>query len=190
MCQIKPKYSAVVSFKHIPLGIFLTGPRRFNLSAVISYGGRYIYQDTHADTKYNRICSEQLDITIREFVSKKIAIWASFIVCIRYPVYALIAYGTKTTTTELHWPFLEPKSNAEFFANAVLQATIAAHAIVMYLNIETVNSIFANTVSIIPRVIQCDFEDTARMLKNKTISNHELNCRIRNITLQCLDSIG
>lgn len=168
----------------------MVGPMRFNMSAVINFGGKYIYQDNHMDTKYNRICSNQMDRTMKEFILKKIAIWCSFVCYNFYPTYVLFAYGTKTTTTELHWPFFEPKSNGEYLCNFGMQVTIGAHAILLYFVNEIYLSLMANVVTITPYLIECDFEETERLIKTNSMSKLKLYCRIRNITIQCLDSIA
>lgn len=174
-------------FQHLPITLGMVGKSRFTLNSLMNFGGKYIYRDNHERTEYNRICSEQMDSTVKSYIIKMGAIWISFVVCIINPTYVYFAHGIKATTPELHWPFCEPESNAEFTANLLLQVAVAVHAIMMYFHSEVFLSLFANVVTIVPRLTKLDLTYAIQLWKSKSISKLELYERFRNVTLQSLD---
>lgn len=143
---------------------------RFSLQSLIDFGGRYIYHDSHKDTEYNRICSEQMDITMQSFLIKMGTIFISFLFAVVGPVHAYVFYGIKSTTTEVHIPYCEPKSLMEFELNFLLQSTIAGHGIFMYILMEMLFSLFENVVTIAPRLISHELVNVIQLAEDRALS--------------------
>lgn len=167
--------------------VSIFGKSRFTLSGLIDFGGKYIYQDNHNDTKYNRICSKQMDITMRRYLIKMGSIFISLFACLVNPIHVYFEQGIKTTTTECHWPFFETKSNAEFTANLVLQTIIAVHGYALFVFFEIFLSLFENVVTVTPRLVENDLTNTIRLYKNASMTKLELCQWIRNISMQSID---
>lgn len=166
----------------------MTSNTRFRLKSLFFFGGRYIYQDNHDKSEYNQICSKHIDKAIQEFFIKMGIIFVSYLFAVVGPVQAYVLYGTKTTTTEAHFPFLEPKSNEEFIANFLLQSTIAGHGILLYAGLEVMVSCIENVIGVIPRLVESELINTIKLHENNSLSEAELYWRMGQIVKSSQDA--
>lgn len=161
---------------------------RFKLQSLFDFGGRYIYCDSRVKTEYNRICSKQMDITMRRFLIKMMAILISYFFAMVGPLQAYFVHGIKTTTLEARIPFCQQKSDAEFMGNVVIQTAIAGHGLLVYIGLEIFLSLFENVVSIVPQLIESELITTVQLYEDKSISDVELYWRIKNIVMLSQDA--
>lgn len=105
---------------------------RFQIQAVVDFAGRYIYHDNYERNEYNRICSSNMDRTMRRFFTKMGTICISLVICMMGPTYAYFAHGVRTTWTSDRIPFTAPNSDAEFMVNFLLQTIVFGHGFVGY----------------------------------------------------------
>lgn len=136
---------------------------------------------------YNRICSRQMDLTMKRFSIKIGTIFMTYSLAIIGPIRAYLVYGIKTTTIEAHIPFCEPYSNAEFMANLLLQSVIATHGLLFIFGLENFLSIFENVVRIAPKLIaKNDLVQTIGLYEDKSIS--KLYERIKEVVKSSIDT--
>lgn len=95
--------------------------------ALVDFGGRYIHLNSRDDTEYNRICSKQIDMTVRSFFIKIIMMTLSFNGAMIGPAYGYYMYGSRTTMTNVRIPFADEFSDIELMANIVLASLIGFH---------------------------------------------------------------
>lgn len=161
---------------------------RFKLQSLIDFGGRYIYYDSHDNTEYNRICSDHMDITMKQFISKIAGIFISITFAAIGPAYAYFWHGIHSTFTEARIPFTEPKSNAEFMGNFLFQNVTSVHGAIAYVGLEVFLSILENAVTITPRLIENDLVHTIKLYEKKSTTQLQLNVKIGNIVRQSIDA--
>lgn len=167
--------------------ILLTN-KRFKLQAVTDFAGRYIYHDNHDNTSYNRICSAAMDSTIREFSIKMGIIYISMMCAFIGPTHAYIVNGIKTTWTSERIPFTEPNSDNEFMINIILQTIIFVHAIWAYFALEVACTLFANVVTVIPRLSTSKLAYTIQQYNDRKISQLELRPKLGNFVKSTCDT--
>lgn len=166
------------------------GKGRFTMQALMDFGGRFIYRDNREDNAYNRVCSKQMDTTMRSFIIKMITIYVSLSFGLFGPVYAYFTRGIKTTTTEMRIPLCEPKSNAEFMGNFVLQSMIAGSGILVYFGMETFLSLFEDVVAIAPKLVKTKLDDAIQLYEKESISDVELRSRVIQSVEMSIDADG
>lgn len=164
------------------------GHLRHKFQTLIDFGGRYIYHDSHADTAHNRICSQQMDITARDHLLKMVGIMVSFMFAITGPAYAYFVNGEKTTTTDIHFPFLKSKSNAEYIANIAFAGLFATHGLLVYIGFEIYFTLFQNVVSIAPKLVKHELDESIQLFHDKAISEAALCQRIAHIARKSCDT--
>lgn len=174
--------------QHFPLTLTIIFYQRFKLQSLIDFGGRHIYRDSHEKTAYNRICSDHMDKTMKKFIVKEISICSSFAAASLRPLNEYLVYGIRTTPIELHFPFTEPKSNAEFIGNFLLLVVLSVHGFLVYIGLECFLSLLENAVTITPRLIKSDLMHMTQLYEKKSITEKELQMKIVNITKQCIDA--
>lgn len=174
--------------QHYPVAMMHVTKRRYQFQSLIDFSGKYIYRDSHEDNEYNRICSEEMDLTIRQHITKEIVISLSFAFASIGPVYAYFRYGILTTIVDAHIPFLEPKSKAEFLGNCSLLIILSTHTFVAYVGLEIVLTLLENSVAIVPRLIEMNIKDTIELYEKKLLTKPQLNATFRNIVKLSMDS--
>lgn len=121
---------------------------RFKMDILGRFGGIYVYHDNDfEDAEYNRICSKQMDLTMKSFLIKMAMMILSAVAVCFGPTRVYILYGIKTTTWEVRIPFTEPKSDAEFLGNILLHFNLILHGIFGYIGIEVWMSLVENTIN-------------------------------------------
>lgn len=154
---------------------------------LISYGGRYIYLDDRRNNKYNRMCSDQIDATIRAFFTKIAIINFFFIFQQIGPTYEFIYYGIRTTLTELTFPFIPEDSNAEFVGNLIFQALALVLAGLAYVALEIAMQLANDLASIAPKLVQYELEIFRDMIDDTKLTKADLVPTFRNIIKESLN---
>lgn len=175
-------------FQHFPTFHSYALSGRFMLQSLVNFGGRYIYNDSHDKTEYNRICSQQMDRTMRRFINQLLASLIAYNFILIGPLRAYFVDGIRSTLIATRIPFTEPKSNAEFFGNFSLQSIVLTHSFTQYIGVEVFLALLENAVNITPRLVVMELEHTIQLYKNKSITALELRSRIVNIVKQSNDS--
>ena len=161
---------------------------RFKLQSLIDFGGKYIYHDSNEKTEYNEICSDHMDITMRRYIQKMLAMYIGYLFAMIGPVHAYFTQGVLATTIEARIPLTEPKSNAEFMFNFSLQSAFGFHGGLCYIGMECALSILENVVTITPKLIESNLVQTIQQYEKKSITELELHLKIRNIVEQSIDA--
>lgn len=158
------------------------------MNDLIFFGGRYIYQDSHERTEYNRICSKHLDAMMRGFLIKMLLMFLSYLAAVVGPIYVYFVYGIKTTTINARVPFVDENSTAEFMVNLVLMSCFAVHGGLWYISVEVYMALFSNVVTLTPDLVRSELNHLAEEWQKRTISRLELTIRIKNAVKQSLDA--
>lgn len=158
------------------------------MQSMIDFGGRHIYHDRHENTERNRICSHQMDLSMRSFIFKMGTIFFSFLVAVISPAHAYFILGHKTTTTEMHMPFCTPKSDTEFKLNVLLQFIIAGHGIWMYIIMEVIFTVLENFVGIAPKLVTCELAEAIQLHADGALSEAEFDWRVNKAVVQTQDT--
>lgn len=121
---------------------------RFEFQAVFDFPGRYIYHDNHDKTEHNRICSLEMDATMRRFMFKMVTMVSSVLISLIWPTYAYFAHDIRSTWTSLRIPFTAPNSDAEFLVNVILQTVILGHGAMAYYTLEVTTTCNSHTTTV------------------------------------------
>lgn len=155
---------------------------------LVDFGGRYIYPNENNDEEYTKICSKHIDGTIRSFFIKIGLMLLSMNGSMIGPIYGYIVHGTKTTMTNVLIPFVDRESNAEFIHNVILASIIGIHGFCGYIGLEIAMALFTDVVTIVPKLIEHQFNRLDSQMERRELSNRHLRHTINNIIKQALDS--
>lgn len=175
-------------FQTAPLVFNVLSKTRYLVHSLVDYGGKYIYPDNHENTEYNRICSENIDATIRKFFTKITIIFLSFCATMIGPAHAYIYHGVKSTITELKFPFIEEKSNDEFIGNVAVQIGIGGIGLLAYTGIEIAVGLLDDVASISPKLVKNELKKFDALVKSKRLNELQIQYIFRNIVKQTLNS--
>lgn len=104
------------------------------------------------------------------------------------PIYAYIMHGTKTTMTNVLIPFVEHETNEEFAFNVILASIIGIHGFIGYIGLEVAMALFSDGVTIVPKLIELNFQRLDGQIDGQKLSNWHLRHTFNNIIKQALDS--
>lgn len=104
------------------------------------------------------------------------------------PIYAYIMHGTKTTMTNVMIPFVEHATNEEFAYNVTLASIIGIHGFIGYIGLEVAMALFSDVVTIVPKLIELNFQRLDSHIDKQKLSNWHLRHTFNNIIKQALDS--
>lgn len=155
---------------------------------MVEFAGKYIYHNNKDDTPYNRICEERLALTADRYIVKVICMVIGGYASVITTIYASFYQGNKTSTISCKVPFIEAKSDTEFYLNYTLQWIILFHSCVLYFFIETTMTIFENFCLICPPLIHLEFIEAIKKYEDKNeLSVKGLRTQFRNAMKQALD---
>lgn len=167
-------------------GMMLTEMRK-PMQFLVSYGGRYIYPDDHRNNKYNRLCSDQIDATIRGFFTRIAIINGFFLSTQIGPAYEFY-HGRRTTLTALKFPLIAENSDAEFLANLIFQALALLAAGLSYVALEIAMQLANDLASIAPQLIQHELDKLHDMMEDTKLTKADLVPTYRHIIERSLNS--
>lgn len=154
----------------VPFVVIMMTSARIHLQFLIRYAGYFIYADSRENTTFNRICSEHIDETVRSFFLKMGILYFFLLTSQSGPVYEYIKYGTRTTLTELKFPFVAEKSDNEFTGNVILQGAVGAFGGLAYVAIEIAMTLCDDVASILPKLVKYELEKFHDMFKNAKLT--------------------
>lgn len=156
--------------------------------SLVDFGGRYIHPNDDKDKEYTEICSKHIDATVRSFCIKMGLMLLSLQGSMVGPIYAYIMHGTKTTMTNVLIPYVEHESNEEFAYNVALASIIGVHGFIGYIGLEVAMTLFSDVVTIVPKLIELNFQRLDKQIEKQKPSDWHLRHTINNTIKQALDS--
>lgn len=128
--------------------------QRFDVKRLATAGGECVYEDSHGNTEYNRMCSENVDRSLRKSLATLALVLISFTGMSVGPTYVLIMEGEFTKIIMcLKIPFVEAFSTLEYLFNVAIQTLAFVTGFPGNIGIEgtfalLIDSITASTTSI------------------------------------------
>lgn len=146
-----------------------------------------IYADNGDDAVRNRICSQQMNMTVKALIAVVISLFAAAETGQIWTISYYFTQGMKLTTIELKIPFVHDDQNAEYSVNMLLQLIVFVHGFFIYVGMEIVMVILGNVVHVTPRLIKSRLNELDKMHETKEISETQRRFAFLNITKQMLD---
>lgn len=175
------------SFQLVPFIIIMLTEARKQMQFLMRYAGHFVYADDHEGTEYNKICTDHIDETVRSFFVKMGIIYISLVVeTVTVCVY--IRRGTRTTLTDLKYPFVAEKSDIEFYLNVFFQAAVVLLGGLAYVSIEIVMGLAHDIASISPKLTNFELRKFHNMMQNKKISKARKDAALKHIVKEALHS--
>lgn len=156
--------------------------------SLVDFGGRCILPIKNEDDEYTKICSKQIDETVRSLIIKMIMMTLAMLSFNVGPIYSYFANGTKTTMTNVKVPYTERYSNSEFMANVLLSGIIGIHGYIGYIGLEMSMALFSDVVTITPKLVEYQLNGLIVRNEKKTISQQDLSYSFKNIVKQSIDA--
>lgn len=153
---------------------------------LVACPGLYVYANSREPTAYNRICSENMDKTMRNFIKKILLVLSGGIAAVSSALFASFFMGNKTTTFELKCPFVDDE-NLDFILNSILQSIALFIGCFFYAGIEIAMTIFESFASAAPRLIYNEFAQLIEMYEQKRLTESQFRAAFKNVVVMSLD---
>lgn len=175
------------AFQYVPFVVAVLSKDRKMYHSMVAFAGHYIHRDNNDQNEYNRICSEQIDATMRSFIFRMGLLSISGLCATGGPMYAYISEGIRTSTVEVKIPYFEENSDVEYSLNMIFQSILLAHGFFIYITIETTMSLIKDFVKVTPNLINYRIKESIEVYGEKKISKLQLRYIFKDITKQLVD---
>lgn len=160
---------------------------RYKYQSLLDFAGHHIYVDNRDDVEYHKICSKQIDISVKRFAVKYLIMIVSAFAAISGSTYVYNTSKIKTSMTDLRIPFTKEDSNAEFILNLIFQFNIFLHGSTVYIGLEVLVTIFENVMTVSPELLRFELQKLSVKQEKKKLSDQQMFIYFKNITKQALD---
>lgn len=171
----------------LPFMLALVSKRRGYYHTVVDYPGQYIYRNERESTNHNRICSDIMDVSAWNYFKKFVLIAIGGYSYVTVPGFYSFFLDTKITTTACKIPYVEAKSDAEFWINFGFQWAVFVHTFFSYMGIETTMTIFENYTLVAPQLIHYGLDETIKKYEEKEFTESQMRIAFRNTLHQSFD---
>lgn len=172
----------------MPLAQIAFTENRKVMNFVTSYSGRYVYNNDNKNTDYNHLCSGHIDGTIRSFFVKMLIMTFFCVVSQVWPVYKSFTDGTRTTLTEVKFPFITEDSDAEYTGNLIFQAIVLTIGGMVLISFEVALHLADSLSSIVPKYIGYYLGKFRMDIADKRTTKAQLCFTFKNICKEALYS--
>lgn len=145
---------------------------------MVNYGKKYIYNDNYDKNDYNKICSQNLDATLKRFLIIVSTVCFSFVIALIGPLYAYITHGTRYTLLSLRLPFFEKDSDWEFVLNLILQTWCGIAGFCGHLGIESGYNIIINAIRATTELIEMDIRMLSSNLETEAMTKSQIKNKL------------
>lgn len=128
--------------------------KRFAVKQLLLPVATYIYKDTHSLDDYNRLCSLNIQQSLKKIVYTLSLLAMASLAMFIGPFYAYVKYGQLTTITSLKIPFIEPFSRLEFLVNNGFQLIICVVGLPGNIGVEGLFALLMDSTAALTECIQ------------------------------------
>lgn len=148
------------------------------MNRLLSYGGKYIYNDNNVKTKYNSICSRSMDRALKRFTTVFLCVMLSFVIALFGPIYAYIVDGKRSSLLSVRLPFFEQNSDSEFILLIIIQTISGICGLSGNIAIETGYNLNINVLRVTTELIELDIGKLSSDLETKTLTISQMKHKL------------
>lgn len=126
------------------------------MNELVNYSKNYIYNDNHDKSMYNRICSQNMDKSLRRIFIVAALVLQSFVIAILGSIYSFIVDSKRSTLLGVRLPFVEKDSDLEFTLLLILQTWSGITGFCALAGIESAYNLYVDTIRITSTLIKLD----------------------------------
>lgn len=147
----------------------------------------HIFPQQHENKTYTEICAKQMDICMKNFMSRMSLMFGVFSIGLFKMHYAMIFMGIKTTSVEVKLPFIEENSNNEFALNYLFQTIVFSFGLCVFFVVETSMELCMLVIAISPKLIAFEFRKMDENIEKGQSNPLQVHFTFRNIVQQVMD---
>lgn len=165
---------------------FAISSLRHKCKKLLDKAAEYFYRDDNTPSKYNRICSECMDKTLKSFATNIILIVLSFSIAVVGPVRSYLDDGTLVTLFEFRMPFLTQNPDIEFIANLTWQGILSLLALPAFFALEGCKAVVNNAIDVSSKRSALEFDEISNKLETNGLSKNEASLLIKRAFLKII----
>lgn len=137
-------------------------------------------------TAYNRICSDCLNDSIKQYALTISLVVLSAWIALIGPTYAYMTDGTIVTMYNMRIPFFDKHPNAEFIANLIWETSISAIGFIALCLIECGHSAVNNTVTVSSKLNILAINNLSNEMEMQEISREQSHQKLKFIFINIM----
>lgn len=147
---------------------------------------KYILRDCKLPTAYNRICSDCLNDSIKQYALTMTLVILSAWIAMIGPTYAYMTDGTITTMYNMRIPFIDQYPNAEFIANLIWETSISAIGFIALCLVECGHASVNNTVTLSSKLNILALNKLSNEMEMHKITGEQLHRKLKLVFLNIM----
>lgn len=159
------------------------------MNRVINFGGKYIFTDDKAPSKYNTLCEKMIQKLVQNVVVTVILIILSYLLFGASSLYVIIFRHNRVTLIGTEIPFLPSDTDFGYAMNMIQQLILTWVSLTANITIEIGDCLTQNTVEVIPEIIHLESEELAKEMRLNGMS-WRTKAQLRGILLRVQDFSG
>nr|AOT85632.1 odorant receptor 116 [Mayetiola destructor] len=175
--------SALLSYIYV-----VFSEKRFMLHKLSKFSQLNVYNDDHEPTKYNKVCKETLNKSVKRIRFILSLTYVSIIVGSAYPTYVFFKTGKLYSLTGVLIPGFEEGSKAERNWNAIYLIGSSIIAGLSLCCLQVFSGIVCDTIIVTSDIIVFEIEQFSEHLERNDLKPNEVRLRAKRIILQILKS--
>lgn len=129
--------------------------------------GRNFYRNDKRPSPYNRICSECITNSIKNYVVMIVVILITFTIALIGPIYIYYQEGKMYTLYGVRLPYLSKNPHKEYVVNIIWQLIINLMAIVGTFILEAMITIVNDTITVSSKLCRLELNELSDDLENE-----------------------
>lgn len=139
---------------------------RFTWKRLLNVSGQHLYRDDSNDSRYNRVCSEFLNESIKSYVRIFLLQTCSLSIAMIAPLYGVL-HGERVTLFSVKLPYLHQNPELEYMMNMCWETANGILGLIAFWSIEIMFVLVNNTIAVSPALFQVQLEQLANEIENK-----------------------
>lgn len=167
--------------------LMCTLSKRKQLIHLMKFAGDFIFLNSKLPTAYNRICSQNLDRTLKRFVITISIVTLSAGIAMLGPLIAYVTGGDRATVLGIKLPFFGEGSDLEFIFVNVLQLVTGTLGIIGNTSIESCSALLISLNKISVSICELDLNNLTLQIKKERKTSIQSKILLRNILMRIQD---
>lgn len=148
------------------------------MNKVINYGGKNIYNNNNDINKHNKICSQNMDKSLKHFIAVASIVCLACGIALLGPVYSFVVNGNRSTLLSLRLPIVEKDSDLEFLLLLIMQPLVGFYGFFGNIGIEAGYNLNINVIRITTELIQLNIRKMTGDLEARRLTKSQMQRKL------------
>lgn len=148
------------------------------MNKVLNYGGKNIYNNNNDINLHNKICSQNMDKSLKRFIAVGSIVCLACGIALLGPVYSFVVNGNRSTLLSVRLPFIKKDSDLEFLLLLIVQALVGSYGFFGNNGLEAGYNLIINVIRITTELIQLNIRKMSGDLGARRLAKSQIQRKL------------